>query len=84
MEIGLYSFGELVPDPHTGRAIGPRQRWWIWRVGPALVAGILVAILAGWPVALIAAGLILSAGALFSYRVSPAFSLSSRYLAAFS
>jgi len=54
--------------------IGPRQRWWLWRTGPALVAGILIAILVGWPVALITAGLILSAGALFSYRISPAFS----------
>jgi probable LLM family oxidoreductase len=26
MEIGLYSFGEVVPDPHTGRTIGFRQR----------------------------------------------------------
>jgi nuclease-like protein len=58
--------------------IGPRQRWWLWRAGPALVTGILVAILIGWPMALIAAGLILSAGALFSYRISPAFSPAAR------
>jgi nuclease-like protein len=45
---------------------------------PALVTGILVAILIGWPMALIAAGLILSAGALFSYRISPAFSPAAR------
>jgi len=58
--------------------IGPRQRWWIWRAGPALAMGGLIAILVGWPVALIAAGLILSAGALFSYRISPAFSPAAR------
>ncbi len=25
-EIGLYSFAELTPDPHTGRQISPAQR----------------------------------------------------------
>jgi hypothetical protein len=58
--------------------VGPRQRWWLCRTGPALVMGILIAILIGWPVALITAGLILSAGALFSYRISPAFPPASR------
>jgi hypothetical protein len=58
--------------------VGPRQRWWLWRAGPALAAGILIAILIGWPFALIVAGLILSAGALFSYRISPAFSPAAR------
>jgi Nuclease-related domain len=58
--------------------IGPRHRWWIRRVGPAFVAGILIAILINWPIALIVAGLILSAGALFSYRISPAFSPAAR------
>jgi len=66
--------GSLLPR----LAIGPRQRWWIWRAGPALAMGGLIAILVGWPVALIAAGLILSAGALFSYRISPAFSPAAR------
>jgi Nuclease-related domain len=58
--------------------VGPRQRGWFWRAGPALAAGILIAILIGWPFALIVAGLILSAGALFSYRISPAFSPAAR------
>lgn len=58
--------------------VGPRLRWWLWRAGPALAAGILIAILIGWPFALIVAGLILSAGALFSYRISPAFSPAAR------
>lgn len=26
MEIGLYTFGDLVPDPHTGQAVSARQR----------------------------------------------------------
>jgi len=58
--------------------VGQRQRWWLWRAGPAFAAGILIAILANWPIALIVAGLILSAGALFSYRISPAFSPAAR------
>jgi hypothetical protein len=58
--------------------LGPRHRWWLWRTGPALLAGILIALLTGWPVALITAGLVLSAGALFSYRISPAFSPAAR------
>ena len=57
---------------------GQRQRWWLWRAGPALAVGGLTAILVGWPVALIAVGLILSAGALFSHRISPAFSPAAR------
>ena len=52
--------------------VGQRQRWWLWRAGPALAVGDLIAILVGWPVALIATGLILFAGALFSHRISPA------------
>ena len=58
--------------------VGQRQRWWLWRAGPALAVGGLIAILVGWPVALIATGLILSAGALFSHRISPAFSPAAR------
>jgi hypothetical protein len=58
--------------------LGERQRWWLWRAGPALAVGGLIAILAGWPVALIATGLILSAGALFAHRISPAFSPTAR------
>jgi alkanesulfonate monooxygenase SsuD/methylene tetrahydromethanopterin reductase-like flavin-dependent oxidoreductase (luciferase family) len=27
LEIGVYSFGQLTPDPHTGEAIGARQRY---------------------------------------------------------
>jgi len=27
MEIGLYTFGDVTPDPHTGRAISVRQRY---------------------------------------------------------
>jgi alkanesulfonate monooxygenase SsuD/methylene tetrahydromethanopterin reductase-like flavin-dependent oxidoreductase (luciferase family) len=27
MEIGLYTFGDITPDPHTGRAIPVRQRY---------------------------------------------------------
>ena len=64
--------------PFPRLTVGPRQRWWLWRAGPALAAGILIAILIGWPFALIVAGLILSAGALFSYRISPAFSPAAR------
>ncbi len=26
MELGLYTFGELTPDPHTGRTVAPAQR----------------------------------------------------------
>ena len=26
MEIGIHTFGELVPDPHTGRTISARDR----------------------------------------------------------
>lgn len=26
VEIGVYTFGELIPDPQTGRAISARQR----------------------------------------------------------
>jgi hypothetical protein len=58
--------------------VGDRPRWWLWRAGLALAVGILIALVIGWPVALIVAGLILSAGALFSYRISPAFSPAAR------
>jgi len=27
MELGLYTFGDITPDPHTGRAIGVAQRY---------------------------------------------------------
>jgi alkanesulfonate monooxygenase SsuD/methylene tetrahydromethanopterin reductase-like flavin-dependent oxidoreductase (luciferase family) len=27
MEIGLYTFGDITPDPHSGSAISPRQRY---------------------------------------------------------
>lgn len=26
MELGIYTFGDIVPDPHTGRKISPRER----------------------------------------------------------
>jgi hypothetical protein len=59
-------------------SLGRQHRWWIWRAGPAIVAGVLATVTIGWPAGLIAAGLILSAGALFSYRISPAFSPTAR------
>lgn len=34
MELGLYTFGDITPDPHTGRAIEVRQRY-----GEILAAG---------------------------------------------
>ncbi len=58
--------------------VGQRQRWWLWLAGTAAAAGGLAAVLAAWPVGLIVAGLVLSAGALFSYRISPAFSPTAR------
>jgi alkanesulfonate monooxygenase SsuD/methylene tetrahydromethanopterin reductase-like flavin-dependent oxidoreductase (luciferase family) len=27
MELGLYTFGDITPDPNTGRAIGVAQRY---------------------------------------------------------
>jgi Nuclease-related domain len=59
-------------------SLGRQHRWWIWRAGPAIVAGVLATVAIGWPAGLIAAGVILSAGALFSYRISPAFSPTAR------
>ncbi len=59
-------------------SLGQQHRWWIWRAGSAIVAGVLATVMIGWPAGLIAAGLILSAGALFSYRISPAFSPTTR------
>jgi hypothetical protein len=59
-------------------SLGRQHRWWIWRAGPAIVAGALATVAIGWPAGLIAAGLILSASALFSYRISPAFSPTAR------
>jgi Nuclease-related domain len=59
-------------------AFGQRHRWWLWRAGSAIAAGGLAGALIGWPVGLIAAGLVLCTGALFSYRVSPAFSPTAR------
>jgi hypothetical protein len=59
-------------------ALGQRHRWWLWRAGSAIAAGGLAGALIGWPVGLIAAGLVLCTGALFSYRVSPAFSPTAR------
>jgi hypothetical protein len=59
-------------------SLGRQHRWWIWRAGPAIVAGVLATVTIGWPAGLIAAGLILSASALFSYRISPAFSPTAR------
>jgi hypothetical protein len=81
---GILGQDHLRADVRPGRllfprlTVSPRQRWWLWRAGPALAAGILLAILIGLPFALIAAGLILSAGTLFSYRISPAFSPAAR------
>lgn len=59
-------------------AFGERQKWWIWRAGTAIVAGGLASVLGPWPLGLIAAGLVLAIGALFSYRISPAFSPAAR------
>ena len=59
-------------------SLGRQHRWWIWRAGSAIAAGVLATVAIGWPAGLIAAGMILSAGALFSYRISPAFSPTAR------
>jgi Nuclease-related domain len=59
-------------------ALGQQHRWWLWRAGSAIAAGGLAGALIEWPAGLIAAGLVLGAGALFSYRVSPAFSPTAR------
>ena len=61
-----------------GMALGRRHRWWLWRAGSAVAVGGLAGALIGWPAGLIGAGLVLGAGALFSYRVSPAFSPAAR------
>jgi hypothetical protein len=58
--------------------VGQRERWWLWLAGAAAGAGALAAALAAWPLGLIVAGLILAAGGLFSYRISPAFSPAAR------
>ena len=59
-------------------SLAERHRWWIWRAGSALVAGGLAAMLTSWPAGLIAGGLVLAGGALFSYRSSPALSPAAR------
>jgi hypothetical protein len=66
--------GLLVPRL-TG---GQRESWWIWLAVAAAATGGLAWVLAAWPLGLIVAGLILAAGGLFSYRISPAFSPSAR------
>jgi len=71
-------------DVRTARVLSPRltvgqrERWWLGLAGTAAAAGVLVAVLGTWPVGLIVAGLVLAAGALFSYRISPAFSPTAR------
>lgn len=69
--------GNVLP-PFPRLTIGQRHRWWIWRAGTAIAAGVLATVFAAWPFGLIAAGLVLSAGALYSYRISPAFSPAAR------
>jgi hypothetical protein len=59
-------------------SLGRQHRWWIWRAGSAIAAGVLATVTIAWPAGLIAAGLVLSAGALFSYRISPALSPAAR------
>jgi hypothetical protein len=59
-------------------AFGERQKWWLSRAGTAAAAGALATMLSAWPLGLIAAALVLAIGALFSYRVSPAFSPAAR------
>jgi hypothetical protein len=67
-----------VRPPFPRLTAGQRHRWWVWRAGTAIAAGVLATVLAAWPFGLIAAGLVLSAGALYSYRISPAFSPAAR------
>jgi hypothetical protein len=59
-------------------ALGGRHRWWLWQAGATIAMGGLTGALIGWQAGLIAAGLVLCAGALFTYRVSPAFSPAAR------
>lgn len=76
---GILGQDHLRGGPRPARFLVPRltlaerHRWWIRRAGSALVAGGIAAMLTSWPVGLITAGLVLAAGALFSYRISPAF-----------
>jgi hypothetical protein len=70
--------GFLLPRLTFGERQNERQKWWIWRAGTAIAAGGLATMLGAWPLGLIAAGLVLAIGALFSYRISPAFSPAAR------
>lgn len=71
--------GALPPRfPFPRVSLGQRSRWWLWRAGSALAAGVLAATLTAWPAGLLAAGLVLATAALCSYRISPAFSPAAR------
>jgi len=67
-----------VPFPRLDIGLGRRQRWWLWRAVAAATVGALFAALTAWPLGLIAAGLVISADALFQCRISPAFAPAAR------
>jgi hypothetical protein len=81
---GILGQDHLRADVMPVRFLSPRlprgrwHRWWLWRAAFPIAVGGLIGALTGWPAGLIAAGLVLCAGALFTYRVSPAFSPAAR------